>query len=238
MKPKYSSPYKDTCEEDLSCLTAALQMLISIPKVMRMFLHRHYRSGNPAGITEISDEISRYIKKESATVQDLLFILRAYSADAAMSSAHLPSLEIIFFRVLHECVTSELKEADDHVKELWKKFTAPETEGTFNFLELRGEKGKTLADILETQRSEKLPEYLVIRIYHPTGGYSFPDQEICLSNGEIYQLHCIVDKDSSTGRYRSSLVKNKCWRMIDERSEQPASTDEVKTRLNYLYFSL
>ena len=110
MKAKYSGPYKDAGNEDLSCLTAALQMLISIPKVMRMFLHRHYRTGNPAAITEISDEISRYIYSQQSAnrvqdvqdVQDLLFILRVYSADAAMSSAHLPSLEIIFFRVLHD----------------------------------------------------------------------------------------------------------------------------------------
>ena len=195
-----------------------------------MFSHHQYLAGNP-GIAEISDEISRCINGESASVQDLLFILRVYSSESAMSSAHLPSLEIFFFRVLHECVTSEIKNADDQVKKLWGKFT----EGTFNFLELRGEQGKTMKDILDTKSSEKLPEYLVIRIYHPTVGYSFPDQEIILSNGDIYQLHCIVDKDSSTGRYRSSVVKNKCWRMIDDMSEQPASKEEVKTRRNYLY---
>ena len=137
--------YKDY--QYISSLTAALQLINSIPKVKRMFSHHLYRSGNPA-TTEISDEISRYINGESATVQDLLFILRAYSTDAAMSSAHLPSLEILFFRVLHECVSSEIKYADDRVKELWGKFT----EGTFNFLELRGEMGKSLAEMLKRMR--------------------------------------------------------------------------------------
>ena len=207
-----------------SCLTAALQMLISIPKVMWMFLHHHYRSGNPH-TTEISEEISRYIKGES-NVKDILFIMRAYSVDGPLSSAHLPST-LIFFRVLHEYVSSEIKYADDHVRELWGKFT----EGTFNFLELRGEKGKKLKNILETQISGELPEYLVIRIYHPPSGG--PDQEIQLSNGKIYQLNCIVDKDSSTGRYYSSVVKNNCWRLKDERSS--ASKNEVQTRSNYIY---
>ena len=220
----------DSDSANISCVTAALQMLISIPEVMRMFSHRHYRRGHN-GCTEISDEISRYINGESATVEDLIFILRAYSDDAAMGAVHFPSLEIIFFRVLHECVASELRFADDHAREVWGNFT----EGPYNFLELRGEQGKDLADILESQSSVTLPEYLVIRIYHPTVGYSFPNQEIHLSNGEIYQLHCIVDKDSTTGRYRSSLVKNQCWRMIDDRSDQAASRAEVKTRRNYLY---
>ena len=56
-----------------------------------------------------------------------------------------------------------------------------------------------------------------------------------LFTGNIYHLHCIVYKDSSTGRYRSSVVKNQCWRMIDDRSDQAASKAEVKTRRNYLY---
>ena len=128
---------------NISCVTAALQMLISIPEVKRMFAHRLYRSGHP-GSTEISEEISRYINGESATVEDLIFILRAYSDDAALSVAQFPSLEIIFFRVLHECVASELQFADDQVQEMWGKFT----EGTFNFLELHGENGKDLADLL------------------------------------------------------------------------------------------
>ena len=227
---KKSTTSKDELADDrvnISCVTAALQMLISIPKVKMMFSHHQYRSECP-GSTEVSDEISRYINGESATVEDLIFILRAYSDDAAMASAHIPSLEIFFFRVLHECVASELQ---DHVKELWGKFT----EGTFNFLELRGENGKDLADILETQSSENLSEYLVIRVSQPTVGYSFPNQEIHLSTGDIYHLHCIVDKDSSTGRYRSSVVKSQCWRMIDDRSDLAASMDEVKTRRNYLY---
>ena len=102
----------DSDSANISCVTAALQMLISIPEVMRMFSHRHYRRGHN-GCTEISDEISRYINGESATVEDLIFILRAYSDDAAMGAVHFPSLEIIFFRVLLECVASELQFAVD-----------------------------------------------------------------------------------------------------------------------------
>lgn len=243
---KYSGTYEDEflSVKDLTCLTAALQMLISVPKVKKMFSHHQYLAGNP-GITRISGEISRYINGKSASVRDLLVLLRVYSTDAAMTSAHLPSLEIMFFRVLHECVTRELEKADDHVRRLWERFTAPQSEGTRNFLELCGceDQKKSLAkildaEIMDNEISEMLPEYLFIRIYHPTVGYSYPDQEMILSNGKIYQLHCIVDRDSSTGRYRTSVLKNKCWRIIDDMNEEPASKEEVRTRGNYLYLYL
>ena len=218
-------------DRDLSCLTAAIQMLKSIKPVHQMFQHQTYKTGVQSQNTQISDEISRCVTGKSKTVSQLRVMLKKYSGDAAMHSAKFPSLELVFFRVLHERVRMEFQSCNETSKELWAKFTG----SSYNFLEQYGKLTvrKTLEK--EIKKENTIQEFLVIRTYHSLTGYIFPENKIHLSNGDTYILRCIVDHDPSTGRYRSSVVINKTWMMIDERSRQPASKEEVKTRLNYLY---
>ena len=207
-------------EENISCLTATVLMIFSIPGLYEMFKHQTYRTGASDQDTAICDELSRYLNGESKSVSD---------------SAKVQFLESIFFRVFHECISQEMQSSNESSKKLWDKFT----EGASNFLEQEIKRGSTITQILEDKirNDSKIPGYLMVRVHQSKTSYIRPDKQIILSNGDFYQLRCIVDRDQTTGRYSCyRLGLQRTWTtMADERDQQPASEREVMTTRNYLY---
>ena len=221
-------------EENISCLTTTVLMIFSIPGLYKMFKHQTYRTGASDQDTAICDELSRYLKGESKSVSDLRFILQIFSREAEMYSAKVQFLESIFFRVFHECISQEIQSSNESSKKLWAKFT----EGASNFLEQEIKRGSTIRDILEDKirNDSKNPGYLMVRVHQSRTYYIRPEKQIILSNGDFFQLRCIVDRDPTTGRYSCySLGLQRTWTTMVERDSLPASEKEVMSTRNYLY---